>query len=96
MSRQGRSKKPPVSRSPARRRKPFLTRFFETAREPLMFLVGLMGVVYEFRFHAGPERLGLLALFGAMMGLPVVLGADIWRRKNGDDSAYGNGYEEEL
>lgn len=52
-----------------------------------MFLVGLSGVIWEFRFHVGPERFGLLALFGAMMGLPIVLGSDIWRqRRNGYDS----------
>lgn len=56
-----------------------------------MFLVGLSGVIWEFRFHVGPERFGLLALFGAMMGLPIVLGSDIWRqRRNGYDT---NGYD---
>jgi hypothetical protein len=81
------SPRKPLSPSPRKKPKVSVTRLFETLREPLMFLVGLSGVIWEFRFHVGPERFGLLALFGAMMGLPIVLGSDIWRqRRNGYES----------
>lgn len=45
------------------------------ARDVLLFIVGLAGVVHEIAV-AGLERPTLLALLAAMMGLPLFLRAD--------------------
>jgi len=44
------------------------------AREIILFLVGLGGVVWE-TVH-GPVEPSLLVVFGAMMGIPIVLHKD--------------------
>lgn len=54
-------------------------------RDMILFFAGLAGVAHETLLTSGAsERPTLLLLFGAMMGLPVVLRADE-RRRNGND-----------
>lgn len=79
------SKRKPVSRKP--NSKPSAQRWLETLREPLMFLTGLGLTIFE-AVTRGTERSGLLIVYMGMMGLPVVLGSDLLRRKNGN----GNGH----
>lgn len=52
-----------------------------------MFLTGLGLTIYEAVLRDA-ERPSLLILYMAMMGLPVVLGADILRRRHDDEDDY--------
>lgn len=51
-------------------------------RDAILFVSGLSGIAYETLWHVGPERPTLLAVFAAMVGLPVVLRGD---SKNGKE-----------
>ena len=54
-----------------------VTRNFDNwprVREVILFLAGLGGVLYE-TFH-GPVEPSLLVIFGAMMGIPIILNKD--------------------
>jgi hypothetical protein len=44
------------------------------AREVILFVAGLAGVIYE-TLH-GPVQPSLLVVFAAMMGLPIILHKD--------------------
>ncbi len=52
-----------------------------TRRQAVLFVAGLLGVVHE-TLLMSIDRPALLALFGGMTGLPLVLHAD--RKKNGE------------
>lgn len=58
-------------------------------RVTFLFLTGLIVIGHEVFFFTG-ERPFVLAAAMAMMGFPVLLGADSWARKNG---TAGNGKE---
>ena len=45
------------------------------SRDSILFIAGLMGVVYETAVSPNPDPT-LLILFGGMMGLPAFLGKD--------------------
>lgn len=45
-------------------------------RSTVIFLAGLLGIYHETVLHTGPERLGLIFLFGSMIGLPAFLYRD--------------------
>lgn len=57
-----------------------MPRWWTTARDVLLFLAGLAGVAHETLIHSGGDRLGLLALFAAMLGLPYALRLDQHRQ----------------
>lgn len=57
-------------------------------RDTVMLTVGLLLIINEAVIRSGPERPYLLILFGGMVGLPSVLGAD-FRRKNGNGKGDG-------
>jgi hypothetical protein len=63
-----------------------VTTFFARFHRPLMFVLGAGGFVHEL-LRDGPERPFILALCGALMGLPFVLAADNYRvrKANGHD-----------
>lgn len=71
------SKRPPVSREP----QPWLS--FQSLRDPILFVAGLVGVGHETLLATQP-RWSLLLIFGAMMALPFPLRADEARRNGGD------------
>lgn len=48
-----------------------------------MFVLGATGFLHEL-LRGGAERPFLLALSGALMGLPFVLAADGWKRSTPD------------
>lgn len=50
-----------------------MPRWWTALRDVLLFAGGLAGVAHETLVHTGPERLGLLALFASMLGLPYAL-----------------------
>jgi hypothetical protein len=56
---------------------------YRVLRDPVLFIVGLLGVGHETLIALEP-RWSLLLIFGAMMGLPPVLRADEARRNGGD------------
>lgn len=49
-------------------------------------LSGLVLTFHEAVVYRGPERWGLIILFGSMMGLPAFLRMDEKRRADGDES----------
>ena len=46
-------------------------------RGTILFLTGIGLIIYEAVGHQGPERWGLIVLYGGMVGLPVVIGRDV-------------------
>lgn len=54
----------------------------KVTRDLVLFIFGLSGIAYETMLHAGPERPTLLAVFAAMIGLPIVMRGDA---KNGKE-----------
>ena len=56
----------------------------EATRATVLFVAGLAGIAYETLAEHG-ERPTLLILFAAMIGLPLFLGADERRQRNGKD-----------
>ncbi len=53
-------------------------------RDSVLFFTGIAGVIYETVF-TDDDRVQLLLLFGAMMGLPAFLRADEARSEKSDD-----------
>jgi uncharacterized membrane protein YobD (UPF0266 family) len=59
-------------------------------RDGVLFVGGLMGMIYETVFHDGDTRSALIVVFAGMMGLPAFLRSDdIAHKKNGGSN--GNG-----
>jgi hypothetical protein len=46
------------------------------ARDILLFVGGLVGLMYETFFRTGDPRVGLITIFCAMLGLPLFLRRD--------------------
>ena len=55
-------------------------------RDLVLFVVGLLGVIYETVLEQ-VDRPALLALFGGMLGLPVFLSRDEKRAEKNDDES---------
>lgn len=45
-------------------------------RDSTLFVIGILGIAHETLLQSSVERPYLLALFGAMVGLPLFLRAD--------------------
>lgn len=45
-------------------------------RDGILFVVGVLGIAHEIFLNHGPERPFLLAILGALVGLPLFLRAD--------------------
>lgn len=53
-----------------------LRRLPRITRSTVIFAAGLAGIYHETAVHTGPERIGLIFLFGSMIGLPAFLYRD--------------------
>lgn len=51
------------------------------ARDAILFVFGLGGILYETLLQHGPERPTLLAIFAAFAGLPIFLRADAKKKE---------------
>lgn len=59
-------------------------RTFRLSRDTVLFVSGLLGIIYETVIEHG-DRPTLLVLFGAMVGLPAFLKADESKSSKHDD-----------
>jgi len=59
-------------------------RSLRLTRDSVLFTLGAGGFIHEVFFGGSMERPFLLALCGALMGLPLVLRAEEQARRNGD------------
>lgn len=70
----------PTTEQQAAARRSFLAGL---TRDLFLFIVGLLLIVNEAVLRSGPPRESLLVLYGGMVGLPAILRADLFRKKNG-------------